>query len=64
LTLNVSVPVNTTATIYVPTASPQAVTEGGRPVTAGASGIVSVDTTAPGAAVLVVGSGQYTFAAP
>jgi alpha-L-rhamnosidase len=64
LTLNVSVPVNTTATIYVPTASPQAVTEGGRPVTAGASGIVSVDATAPGAAVLVVGSGNYTFTAP
>jgi len=64
LTLSVTVPVNTTATVYVPTTStdPAAVTEGGRPV-ATVPGIVVMPPVA-GAAVLVVGSGHYVFAAP
>jgi hypothetical protein len=62
LTISVTVPVNTTATVYVPTTDPSAVTEGGRPV-ASVSGIASMPAVA-GAAVLVVGSGHYVFAAP
>ncbi|MBC8133384.1 MAG: family 78 glycoside hydrolase catalytic domain [Deltaproteobacteria bacterium] len=62
LTMTVKVPVNTTATIFVPTANPAAVTEGGVPA-AMAPGITSTSATT-GALMLQVGSGQYTFAAP
>ena len=62
LTMNVAVPVNTTATIYVPTANAAGVTEGGLPV-ASAPGVTSVSQMA-GTVVLQVGSGHYTFAAP
>ena len=62
LTLSVTVPVNTTATITIPTKTPAAVTESGAPV-ATAAGVIS-NTAQAGALVLVVGSGQYVFAAP
>ncbi|MES1171844.1 MAG: family 78 glycoside hydrolase catalytic domain [Bacteroidota bacterium] len=62
LTLTVSVPVNTTATVYVPTANPAAVTEGGGPAMT-APGVTSSSQTA-GALVLQLGSGRYTFVAP
>jgi hypothetical protein len=62
LTLSVTVPVNTTATITIPTKSPASVTESGAPA-ATAAGVIS-NTAQAGALVLVVGSGQYTFAAP
>jgi len=62
LTLAVTVPVNTTATITIPTANPDAVTEGGGPAKT-ANGVLS-SSSQPGALVLVVGSGQYEFAGP
>jgi len=62
LTMTVTVPVNTAATIQVPTSNPPAVTEAGAPA-ATARGVVSSSSTA-GALVLQVGSGLYTFVAP
>jgi hypothetical protein len=62
LTLTVAVPVNTTATITIPTSNPAAVTESGAPA-ATALGVTS-STAQTNALVLVVGSGQYVFAAP
>jgi hypothetical protein len=62
LTLSVTVPVNTTATITIPTSNPAAVTEGGT-AAATAPGVIS-NNAQTGALVLVVGSGQYVFAAP
>jgi hypothetical protein len=62
LSLNVSIPVNTSATIHIPTRMPGAVTEAGAPA-ASAPGVVSHAEQAS-ELVLVVGSGQYAFAAP
>ena len=53
LTVNVTVPPNTTATAYLPAASAAAVTEGGQPL-AGAR-------EADGAVVVDLGSGTYEF---
>ena len=53
LTVNVTVPPNTTATAYLPAASAAAVTEGGQPL-AGAR-------EADGAVVVDLGSGTYAF---
>ena len=62
LTLTVDVPANTTATVFVPTPNPSAVTESGRPA-AQAPGVLSFKV-ANGAAVCHVGSGRYVFRAP
>jgi hypothetical protein len=62
LTLAVTVPVNTTATVTIPTSTPSAVTESGIAATT-APGVIS-SSSAGGALVLVVGSGQYNFTAP
>jgi hypothetical protein len=62
LTLDVTVPPNTTATVYVPASNPQAVTESGRPA-GGAEG-VKLLRTENGTAVFEVGSGKYAFRAP
>jgi alpha-L-rhamnosidase len=62
LTLSVTVPVNTTATITIPTKNPAAVTESGAPA-ATAAGVIS-NTAQASALELVVGSGQYVFTAP
>jgi alpha-L-rhamnosidase len=62
LSYAITVPVNTTATVVIPTSNPAAVTEGGGPA-ATAPGVVSSNAEAA-ALWLVVGSGQYTFAAP
>ena len=59
VTLDVTVPPNVTATVYVPTADAAAVTEGGRPA-AEAPGV----TPLPGTAAFRVGSGTYHFEAP
>jgi len=61
LTLNVTVPANTTATVYVPAADPQSVTESGKP-TAEATGVKFLRSE-NGAAVYEVGSGSYAFRA-
>ena len=59
LSLEVVVPSNTTATVYVPAAKGAAVTEGGQPA-AEAPGI-KADGWENGAAVYSVGSGHYRF---
>lgn len=59
LTLQVTVPPNTTATIRVPAKDPVSVTEGGEPVAA-RPGVNQV-TTDGDRAVFEVGSGQYEF---
>ena len=61
LALSVTIPVNTTATVTIPTATPGSVTEDGAPA-AKAPGVLSA-TSSAAALVLVVGSGQYHFAA-
>jgi alpha-L-rhamnosidase len=61
ITLNVAVPANTTATVYVPTTDPTRVTERGGPA-AQADGVELI-RSAEGAAVYRVGAGRYSFAA-
>jgi hypothetical protein len=59
--LDVTVPANTTATVYVPTTDPTSVTESGQP--AHRADGVELLRTVDGAAVYRVGAGQYRFAA-
>jgi hypothetical protein len=64
LTLEVTIPPNATATVFVPTRDPAAVTESGAPIVysgAGASAISPL-LSVSGYAVFAVGSGNYTFA--
>ncbi|BDI29059.1 alpha-L-rhamnosidase [Capsulimonas corticalis] len=61
LTMDVSIPANATATVFVPTSDPRTVTEGGRPA-ADAPGVRFLRHE-NGRAVYAVGSGTYTFAA-
>ncbi|MGX7674063.1 family 78 glycoside hydrolase catalytic domain [Plantactinospora sp. DSM 117369] len=60
LTLTVTVPVNSSATVYVPTSDSDSVTEGRRPADR-AEGVRYVETQG-GYAVYEVGSGTYHFA--
>jgi len=60
-TLNITVPVNTTATVYVPAADPKQVAEGGRPASSAAG--VKWLRNEGGEAVFEVGSGDYEFVA-
>jgi alpha-L-rhamnosidase len=62
LTLEVSIPANTTATIYLPVAEPDQIRESGRPLT-GALGVRLLRTD-NGRAVIEIGSGRYSFTAP
>jgi alpha-L-rhamnosidase len=57
--LEVSIPANTTATIYVPANAGSAITESGRPA-AGAEGVKYVKEE-NGKAIFEVGSGNYSF---
>jgi alpha-L-rhamnosidase len=59
--LEVEVPVNTSATIVLPTANTASVTESGRPIAA-SPGVVAAGTT-PESASYKVGSGRYSFSA-
>ena len=59
LALELTIPANTTATIFMPTTDPASVKEGGRPVARVAS--IRALPAQPGAAVFSVGSGRYTF---
>jgi alpha-L-rhamnosidase len=61
LTMEVTVPANTTATIHVPTPDPASVMEGGQPA-AKAAGVHKVKP-GDGEALLDVGSGSYVFTA-
>jgi alpha-L-rhamnosidase len=63
LKLDIEIPANTTALVYVPAQTAEQVTESGRP-TAQADGVETVRAE-PGAVVFRVGSGRYLFdAAP
>jgi len=62
ITLKVTVPPNTTATVYLPTTQPAAVTESGRPA-AEAKGVKFL-RAAENAAVFEVGSGSYVLEGP
>ncbi len=59
VSLEVAIPANTTATIYLPAANAQEITEGGRPL-AGSLGAKLVESK-PGVAVIETGSGRYSF---
>jgi alpha-L-rhamnosidase len=61
ITLNVTVPPNATAAVYVPTSEPSSVRESGHALT-GAPGIAGFRDR-PGAVVVEIGSGTYQFAA-
>jgi alpha-L-rhamnosidase len=60
-TLEVRIPANTTALVYVPAPTPEAVTESGRP--AGGAPGVRFERMEGGAAVYAVQPGNYRFAA-
>ncbi|MBU0638333.1 MAG: glycoside hydrolase family 78 protein [Planctomycetes bacterium] len=61
LTLAVTVPPNTSATVFVPTTDAQSVREGGRPVSQSAG--VELAGTSPNGAVFRVAAGSYCFVA-
>jgi alpha-L-rhamnosidase len=58
-TLNVTIPANTTATVYVPAGDIESITEGGRPAVK--AGSVSLLRMEDDSAVFAVGSGNYRF---
>jgi alpha-L-rhamnosidase len=58
-TLNVAIPANTTATVYVPATDIDTVTEGGKP--AAKAEAVSLLRVEDDSAVFAVGSGNYRF---
>ena len=60
--LTVTIPANTTATVYVPAADPAAVKEGGKPA-ADAAGVKFLRVE-DGRTLFEVGSGTYHFTAP
>jgi len=62
LLLDVTIPVNTSATIYVPTENASEITESGRPISEVHS--VKFIREKEGSAVFKVGSGKYRFASP
>jgi alpha-L-rhamnosidase len=62
LTIDLTVPPNTTATVSVPTSDPAGVTEGGHSAST-APGVKFLGTEA-GAACYLVPAGRYTFSAP
>jgi alpha-L-rhamnosidase len=61
MTLSVTVPPNTSATVYIPAASPEHITESGHPLPV-AEGVVTKGAT-KGYAVVDVVSGKYEFVA-
>ncbi len=61
ITMDVEIPANTTATIYIPAANAALVTESGKPLTAVNN--IKVEGTAEDYVIINVGSGKYHFAA-
>ena len=59
--LDVTIPANTTATVFVPARDVESVTEGGRPIAA--AGSIEVKGIEDGSVVLRTGSGRYQFRA-
>ncbi|PWU09930.1 MAG: rhamnosidase [Verrucomicrobia bacterium] len=62
LTLNVTIPANTTAEVHVPTTNATAITESGAPA-ASSPGVTYVGAS-NGIAIFTVGSGSYIFSSP
>jgi alpha-L-rhamnosidase len=60
--MNVTVPVGSTATVYVPSASRESVTEGGKKI--GGKSQVVFKTSENGYSVYTVPSGKYSFSSP
>jgi alpha-L-rhamnosidase len=61
LTLNVTIPGNTTAIVYIPTTNPASVTASGRPI--GEAKTIKHLRDKDGCTVHEVGSGEYAFEA-
>ncbi|HVZ57825.1 MAG TPA: glycoside hydrolase family 78 protein [Chitinophagaceae bacterium] len=59
--LDVEVPVNTTATVFIPAVDASGITEGGKPLGADAS--IKLEGSGGGYVSVTVGSGQYHFSA-
>jgi alpha-L-rhamnosidase len=57
--LDVEIPANTRATVYVPSGSADLITEGGKPLAAVKE--LSVKGEEPGYVKVEVGSGKYSF---
>ena len=62
LVLEVTIPANTDATVYIPSQDPQSVTERGKPASQ-AEGVTYIGTDGHNA-VFRIGSGRYKFTAP
>ena len=60
--LNVVVPPNTTALVYLPVNDPRLIAEGGHPISQGKE--IVVNSVRRGETVLQVGSGSYAFSVP
>ena len=58
--LDVEIPANTTATVYVPAKSADEITEGGNALSS--SKDIKIEGTENGYVVLNIGSGKYHFA--
>ncbi len=59
LLMNIEIPANTTATIYIPASKPGAITESEKAITTISD--IKISGTENGYAVLLVGSGKYKF---
>jgi alpha-L-rhamnosidase len=59
LSLNATIPANTTASVILPASGPEAISENGRPLDQSEG--VKVVSSAGDRTVLKVGSGRYTF---
>lgn len=62
LSLQVSIPSNTSATVYLPTANPNGVLESGKPVRD--SNEINYVRSEAGSAIYEIGSGNYSFVSP
>ena len=60
-TLDVTIPANTTASIYLPAATAERTSEGGAPLTEKTTGIRSVSAAADNALKVEVAAGTYRF---
>jgi alpha-L-rhamnosidase len=59
LTLDVEIPANTTATVYIPADNPESILEGGRPLAEVAE--ILIAGSEDGWVVVKLGSGRYRF---
>jgi alpha-L-rhamnosidase len=59
ITWDVTIPPNTTATVYVPTPDPAKIKEGGKPATTARG--VKLESQSAGNSIFSVGSGTYRF---